>query len=597
SYLPADDLYHERLPNVCGAMSAQARSCCSTKTLKRKFPICTWLPKYKPRYLLDDIVAGLTVGLTAIAQGIAYGAVVGLPPVYGLYSSFMGSFTYIFFGTCKDITVGPTAIISMMVNPHIDGNPDLAVLLCFISGCLILLLGLLNLGVLMRFISMPVTTGFTLAAALTVGSGQINNLFGIQSNSNEFLKSWINFFSHITETRRNDAILGWCTLILLLFMRKLKDVNCGFRQLNRYLSLCRNVLAVFVGILLCYLLSRGDNEIPFRISGEITAGLPPFRVPPFETQDVDGEPMNFGEMISKLGGSIGSIALLSILESVAIAKAFSKGKIVDASQEMVALGCCNVFSSFFSSMPITGSFARSAVNNASGVQTPLGGAITGILILMTLAFLTPTFAYIPKATLAAIIISAMLFMVEYDKIAEIWRAKKRDMLPFVVTALSCLFWSLEYGMLVGIVVNALFILKKSMTPQFELETQKHNGIELSVAELKGSVDYTAAEYLKTTIVTHVTRHMGNVSLVVIKGAEINSIDATVAATIVSLHEDLNLLHCDLICWNWNLAAAGVVCRLHKKSRSMFKFTKSFTELIETIAAAHGGSASHIACDL
>ncbi|KAH8402665.1 hypothetical protein KR215_004389, partial [Drosophila sulfurigaster] len=600
SYSPADELYHERLPNVCSAINTKARNCCSTDSIKRKLPICSWLPKYKAKYLIDDIVAGLTVGLTAVAQGIAYGAVAGLPNVYGLYSCFMGSFTYIFFGTCKDITVGPTAIISMMVNPHIDGNPDLAVLLCFLSGCLILLLGLLNLGVLMRFISMPVTTGFTLAAALTVGSGQINNLFGIQSNSNEFLKSWINFFGHITETRRNDALLGCCTMIVLLFMRKLKDVKWGFHQLNRYLSLCRNVLAVIVGILLCYLLSRGDNEMPFRISGEIQAGLPPVRVPPFETQDADGEPINFSEMVSKLGGSIASIALLSILESVAIAKSFSKGKIVDASQEMVALGCCNVFSSFFSSMPITGSFARSAVNNASGVQTTLGGAITGILILMTLAFLTPTFAYIPKATLAAIIIAAMLFMVEYDKIAEIWRAKKRDMLPFLATALSCLFWSLEYGMLVGIVVNALFILKKSMTPQFQLETQKHNGIELCLAELKGSVDYTAAEYLKITIVTHVTeRHMGNgnVSLVIIKGAEINSIDATVAATIVSLQEDLKLLQCDLICWNWNLAAAGVVCRLHKKSRNMFKFTKNFSELLETIPPAHGGNDSHIACDL
>lgn len=107
----------------------------------------------------------------------------------------------------------------MMASPHLNGNPDIAVLLCFLSGCIIFVLGVLNLGVLMRFISVPVTTGFTMAAALTVGSGQINNLFGIQSNTNEFLKSWINFFSHIKETRRNDAILGWCTLIFLLFMR------------------------------------------------------------------------------------------------------------------------------------------------------------------------------------------------------------------------------------------------------------------------------------------------------------------------------------------------------------------------------------------
>lgn len=304
-----------------------------------------------------------------------------------------------------------------------------------------------------------------MAAALTVGSGQINNLFGIQSKSNEFLKSWINFFSHIQETRRNDAILGWCTLIFLLFMRvsldlcfhmyisfcptllqKLKDVKCGLHLLNRYLSLCRNVVAVFIGILLCYLLSRGENEMPFRINGEITPGLPPLRLPAFSTIDESGKYLNFGGMASQLGGALASIPLLSILESVAIAKAFcaykltnllqiilyiiyvsitAKGKIVDASQEMIALGLCNFFTSFFPAMPITGSFARSAVNNASGVQSQLGGAFTGILILMTLAFLTPTFAYIPKATLAAIIISAMIFMVEYDRIGEIWRAKSK----------------------------------------------------------------------------------------------------------------------------------------------------------------------------
>lgn len=230
----------------------------------------------------------------------------------------------------------------MMVSPHINGNPDFAVLLCFLSGCIIFVLGLLNLGVLMRFISVPVTTGFTMAAALTVGSGQINNLFGIQSNSNEFLKSWINFFSHIKETRRNDAILGWCTLIFLLFMRvswtilahlyifltpsivlqKLKDIKCGPHLLNRYLSLCRNVIAVFIGILVCYLLSRGSNEMPFRINGDIMPGLPPFSPPPFSTVDEEGNYLSFGDMVSKLGGALASVPLLSILEAVAIAKAF-----------------------------------------------------------------------------------------------------------------------------------------------------------------------------------------------------------------------------------------------------------------------------------
>ncbi|XP_017855636.1 PREDICTED: sodium-independent sulfate anion transporter isoform X1 [Drosophila arizonae] len=591
-----DELYHEHLPNVCGAMREKSKACCSINTVKRKLPILTWLPEYTLKFLIVDFVAGMTVGLTAVTQAIAYGAVAGLPPVYGLYSSFMGCFLYIIFGTCKDVTVGPTAIISMMVNPHVAGNPDYAVLICFLTGCIVLVLGFLNLGVLVRFISAPVIAGFTLSAALTVGSGQINNLFGIQSQSNEFLKSWINFFGHIQETRLNDALLGCCTLILLLFMRKLKDLkSCSCQSVLKYLSLCRNVLAVIIGILICYLMSREREEMPFRISQQITPGLPPFRAPPFETVDEEGQTVGFGEMISNLGSAVGTIPLLCILEVVSIAKAFSKGKIVDASQEMIALGFCNLFSSFFSSIPITGSFARSAINNASGVRTPLGGAFTGILILLSLAFLTQVFAYLPKATLAAIIISAMLFMVEYDTIAEIWRAKKRDMVPFVFTVICCLFWSLEYGMLVGVLINALFILGKSMTPQFQLESQKHNGLELCVAELKGNVDYTAAESLNIKTVAFVTEQKTmmekTVALVIIKGSDIGSIDSTVALNLVSLRDDLQQLQCELICWNWNMAAAGVVCRLQRKARNMFRFTKNFSELLEMVANGNSKSES------
>ncbi|XP_068153728.1 LOW QUALITY PROTEIN: sodium-independent sulfate anion transporter [Drosophila tropicalis] len=584
-----EELYRERLPNVCDAMGSKARNCCSLKSVYRFLPVTEWLPKYQLKFFLMDFVAGLTVGLTAIPQAIAYGAVANLPPVYGLYSAFIGGFVYILFGTCKDITVGPTAIMALMVRPYVTGNPDYAVLLCFFSGCVILLLGLLNLGVLMRFISVPVTTGFTMAGAITIGSGQINNLFGIKSNSNEFLASWINFFSHIKQTRRNDAVLGCSTLILLLIMRKLKDLHWGNRSIWKYISLSRNALVVFLGILLCYLLSKGSStgDLPFQVSGNISAGLPPFRLPPFHTEDLStGQWISFGEMISQLGSGLISIPLLSILESVAVAKVFSKGKVLNASQEMIALGTSNVLSSFFSSMPITGSFTRTAINNASGVRTPLGGAVTGALVLMTLAFLTSTFAYLPKATLAAIIIAAMLFMVEYDTIAEIWRAKKRDMLPFLVTVLCCVFWTLEYGMVVGIIFNAFFILYKSMKPQFQLETQKYNNMQLTLAELKGNVDYSAAEYLKTVIVSHVTSQAGATKLMVIKGNEINSIDATVALNLVSLREDLSLLKCELICWNWSIAAAGVVCRLDKTARNMFKFTKSLPELIETMAKIH-----------
>lgn len=288
-------------------------------------------------------MAGLTVGLTAIPQAIAYGVIAGLPPQYGLYSAFMGCFVYIFFGTCKDVTVGPTAIMSLMVQKHVSDNPDYAVLACFLSGCIILCLGILNLGVLVRFISVPVVTGFTTAAAITIASGQINSLFGVSSSSNEFIDSWENIFTHIKEVKLNDSLLGIITLICLIILRvsenfeicihllisiffsikKLKDATFVPKEVAKYVSLSRNALAVIIGILLSYFLSRNGNE-PFKLTGKIASGLPPFKLPPLSTTDSNGETMGFSDMVGELGSSILTIPLISILEVVAIAKAFCK---------------------------------------------------------------------------------------------------------------------------------------------------------------------------------------------------------------------------------------------------------------------------------
>ncbi|XP_029405843.2 sodium-independent sulfate anion transporter isoform X3 [Bactrocera dorsalis] len=491
----------------------------------------------------------------------------------------MGCFVYIFFGTCKDVTIGPTAIMSVMVQAHTH-NADYAILACFFTGVITLLMGVLNLGVLVQFISIPVTTGFTMAAAITIASGQINNLFGISSSSNEFIESWTYFFKHINNTQRNDALLGIITLIMLLIMRKIKDINSSYKSLTKYISLSRNALAVVVGIILCYFLSS-DDWLPFRVSGKIVSGLPPFKIPPFHTE-INGTKIDFEDMMGDLGASLISIPLIAVLETIAVAKSFSMGKIIDASQEMVALGLANIFSSFFSSIPISGSFTRTAINNASGVKTVLGGAITGILVLMTLAFLTNTFYFIPKATLSAIIIAAMIFMVEYDRIAEIWRSKKTDMIPFLVTVLSCLFWTLEYGMVCGIVVNILFILYKSARPTIIITEEKLlKNIKIAIVDIQENLTYSSAEYLKSKVVKYISTHSEKIGKVVIRGEEIHTIDSTVALNILSLKQDLLALNCELLCWNWQIPSAGVICRLHPDARKMFKFSKTLQEVVST----------------
>ncbi|XP_037715874.1 sodium-independent sulfate anion transporter [Drosophila subpulchrella] len=583
-----DNLYREQLPNLGTIIQDGGRKLCRPATVTNKFPILKWLPRYRLEYIMQDFIAGFTVGLTTIPQAIAYGVVAGLEPQYGLYSAFMGCFTYIVFGSCKDVTIATTAIMALMVNQYATISPDYAVLVCFLAGCIVLILGLLNMGVLVRFISIPVITGFTMAAATTIGSAQINNIVGLTSPSNDLLPAWKNFFTHLPSIRVWDALLGVSSLVFLLLMTRVKDIKWGNRIFWKYLGLSRNALAVIFGTFLAYILSRDGNQ-PFRVTGNITAGVPPFRLPPFSTI-VDGEYVSFGDMISTVGSSLGSIPLISILEIVAISKAFSKGKIVDASQEMVALGMCNIMGSFVLSMPVTGSFTRTAVNNASGVKTPLGGAVTGALVLMALAFLTQTFYYIPKCTLAAIIIAAMISLVELHKIKDMWKSKKKDLFPFLVTVITCMFWSLEYGILCGIAANMVYILYSSARPHIDIKLEKINGHEVSMVDVKQKLDYASAEYLKEKVVRFLNNQNGETQLVVIKGEEINSIDYTVAMNVVSLKGDLEALNCAMICWNWNISSAGVVCRLNSDLRPIFKFDLTLDEVV----AGHFDSPSNTA---
>ncbi|XP_065370270.1 sodium-independent sulfate anion transporter [Calliphora vicina] len=581
------NLYKEKLPNVGSALKVAAKDCC---TISKKFPIISWLPKYERSFLFSDFIAGFTVGLTMIPQGIAYGVVAGLEPQYGLYSAFMGSFMYIIFGSCKDVTIATTAIMALMVHPYAVLSPEYAAMIAFFAGCIVLILGLLNLGVLVRFISIPVIIGFTTAAAITIGSAQINNIFGIKAPSNDLIPAWKHFFTHLNSIGWNDASLGIVSLIFLLAMKKAKDIPFGNRTFWKYVSLSRNSMAVIIGTFLAYILSR-DGSQPFRVTGNVTAGLPPFRVPLHGTT-INGTEVSLKEMLNTVGGSFASIPLVAILEVVAIAKAFSKGRIVNASQEMIALGMCNIMGSFVSSMPVTGSFTRTAVNNASGVKTTLGGLVTGALVLMALAFLTQTFYYIPKATLSAIIIAAMISLVEVEKIRDTWKSKKKDFFPFLVTLFICLFWSLEYGILCGIAANISYILYSSARPQIWLYTQKLMDYEFGMVDVKQKLDFASAEYLKEKVVEFVNFYQKDgIHLIVINGLEINSIDYTVAANIVSLREDLKVLNCDMICWNWNISSAGVVCRLNNKMRDMFKFQKSLEETIEEYLNTHSTSAS------
>lgn len=546
--------------------------------LVRRIPILRWLPLYTWGKLLQDILAGLTVGLTVIPQGIAYATVAGLPPQYGLYSSFMGCFVYLIFGSTKEVTVGPTAIMALLSQQHVAklGN-DIAVLICFLSGSVITAMGIFHLGFLVDFISMPVISGFSNAAAIIIAASQLGTLLGISGKSDSFVDSVIKIVDHVYQITLWDTVLGVVTMVMLVSLKNLPGNKRGtvFQKMMWLACLARNAVVVVFGIILAFVLSSYELT-PFKITGNITEGLPPFGLPPFSIV-AGNNTYDFPQLIGELGGSIASIPLIAILESVAIAKAFAKGKTLDATQEMLAVGLCNVFGSFVRSMPTTGSFTRTAVNNASGVKSPMGGIITGLLVLLACGLLTSTFRFIPKATLAAVIIIAMYYMFEIEVFSVLWRTKRIDLIPLIVTMICCLAWSLEYGMIAGIVINLVLLLYFSARPGLLIEERVVDGIGILFVSPKQSLSFPAAEYLREQVMERCDQVPDSVP-VVIEGRNVVRIDATVAKNLALLHNDLEARKQKLIFWNWPEKVTNTLINYDASLSTSFKNLSSISQL-------------------
>ncbi|CAK9803851.1 Sodium-independent sulfate anion transporter [Anthophora plagiata] len=559
----------------------------SKQLLLRRIPILGWLPQYTLSKLLQDVLAGLTVGLTAIPQGIAYAIVAGLPAQYGLYSSFMGCFVYLVFGSCKDITVGPTAIMALLSQHHVIRlGDDIAVFLCFLSGCVILFMGVLHLGFLIEFVSMPVISGFTNAAAMIIGTSQLGTLLGLNGRSDSFIDAIVKVVNHANEITPWDPLLGVCSMIILVCFKNLPGKKNGtlFEKFMWVISLARNALVVIFGIILSYSLFVYDIK-PFKITGNITGGLPPFTLPPFYIAR-GNDTYNFKELVSELGSTVVSVPLIAILESIAISKAFAKGKTVDANQEMLALGLCNIFGSFSRSMPTTGSFTRTAVNNASGVKTPMGGVITGCLVLLACGLLTSTFEFIPKATLAAVIIVAMYYMLELHIFIVLWRTKKIDLIPLTVTLLSCLAIGPEYGMIAGIAVNLILLLYFAARPGLLIEERVVDGLTILFVSPKQSLSYPAAEYLRERVMFWCDGRAETIP-VIVEGRHVLRIDATVAKNLALLLADLEARDQKLVFWNWCEEARRTLISYDASLTMSFRTSGSIAQIFSgRIASPH-----------
>ncbi|XP_048487700.1 sodium-independent sulfate anion transporter [Plutella xylostella] len=328
------------------------------ETLKNRIPITIWLPSYSVSMWVQDCAAGAAVGASAVAQGLAYAALAGLPAQHGLYSGIAGGFVYALLGSCPTMSIGPTSIISALTAKYVQGlSIDFAVLAAFLTGLVQVALGVFQLGFLVDFISGPVLTGFVSGAALQIMTSQLKSLLGTNGGGgHSFVESIRNFFMNITSVRPTDAVLGVSTILVLIVMKRLA-VGCSrqdklMKRLRWYVSLARNVIVVVVGIIIAYVchVTLGHDET-FKLIGEINAGLPTVQLPPVTTT-VGNVTYSFGDMLTTLGPQSLVIPLVAILEVVVIAKAFTRDARFDSTQEIIVLGLCNMMGSLVGSMPL-----------------------------------------------------------------------------------------------------------------------------------------------------------------------------------------------------------------------------------------------------
>ncbi|XP_053607661.1 sodium-independent sulfate anion transporter-like isoform X3 [Plodia interpunctella] len=542
-------------PQTRSRIRRTATRLCSVDSWKRRVPITIWLPNYSWEYLLRDMIAGITVGLTSIPQGIAYAIVAGVPPQVGLYSSIFPGLVYMIFGSCKDVTVGPTAILAALLAKYVAKSVDFAYLAAFLSGCLILLLGVLQLGFLLDFISKPVISGFTTAAALQIGAAQLKTLFRIKGSSGDtFISALINFFKHITTVQLWDTLLGILSIVVLLLLKiskiSVSDSSPRWRvvtsQVWVYLVRARNAIVVFIAAIIAYIL-KAKGFTPFALTGTIDGGLPHFGPPPFSTT-VKNKTIDFEEMLSVFGVEGLVMPLVAILESIAIAKAFAGSRTVDNTQEMIAIGACNMMASFAQSMPATGSFTRTALNHASGVLTPAGSFFKAMLVLLAVTQLSSAFYFIPRAALAAIIMVAMMSIIELNIVKTLWKNSKLELAVYTVSLVVGALAGLEYGILAGAAADAARALHAAARPALHVTQFKVGNQDCIALMPLGVLSYACAEYITHSIRKHA---LIPTQLVVIDGRHLHSIDLGVAENLLTVILDLERKQHKFLLWNFS----------------------------------------------
>ena len=440
--------------------------------LARYLPIFEWGRTYDRLTLTNDLVAAVIVTIMLIPQSLAYALLAGLPPEMGLYASMVPIVLYAIFGTSRALAVGPVAVVSLLTAAAVSkvampGTSEYimaAITLAFLSGAILLVLGFLRLGFLANFLSHPVIAGFITASGIIIAASQMKNILGIDASGHNLLEIIASLFEHLGEVNWITVIIGVTTTAFLFWVRKgllplLIELGLNVRTAS-IVAKAGPVGAIFVTTLVVWGFDLASSGV--KIVGDVPKGLPPLSLPSFSM-----------DLWSSLIVSAVVISIIGFVESVSVAQtlAAKKRQRIDPDQELIGLGAANIGAAFTGGFPVTGGFSRSVVNYDAGASTPAAGAYTAIGLGVASLFLTPLIFHLPKATLAATIIVAVLSLVDFSILKKTWKYSKSDFAAVAVTMAMTLTVGVELGVTTGVAISIVIHLFKTSRPHMAIVGQ------------------------------------------------------------------------------------------------------------------------------
>jgi SulP family sulfate permease len=520
--------------------------------LRRRLPILTWGAEYTRKTFADDLVVAAIVTVILIPQSLAYAMLAGLPAQVGLYASIAPLLLYAIFGTSRTLAVGPVAVASLMTATAAgtiaaQGTSEYlgaAIGLAFVSGLLLVVMGLLRLGFLANFLSHPVISGFITASAVQIAAGQVAPLLGVRADGTNLFALLKSMWPALARVNPHTAAIGVGSLVFLFWARRgleplLRRLGLGERPAE-LLAKAGPALAIVVSTLAVWGFGLADRGV--KIVGTVPRGLPQLALPHLD-----------GSMWTQLLVPALLISIVGYVESISVALtlAAKRRQYVDPDQELIALGASNLGASFSGGFPVTGGFARSTVNFEAGAKTPAAGAFTAVGIALVTLFLTPLLFFLPSTTLAATIIVAVLSLLNPGALKRTWDYSRPDAAAMAATIVLTLLDGVEVGLVAGVGLSIFLHLYRTSKPHVAIvgqvpgtehfrNVERHAVVtspEILSLRVDASLYFPNARFLEEHVNEAVAAHPAVRDVILVCSA-VNTIDASALESLEAINHRL-----------------------------------------------------------